>query len=117
MNEAKLSGVVVPVGTPLTDGDRVDAGGLRRLVRYLMDGGVHALFANGTMGGFAFMTDDEQIRAIETVVDEANGRLRVMAGLGETSTSRAVPRARAMARMGVQFLSVLPPFYFFAGQE
>src|SRR5690349_683668 len=117
MQQRKLSGVVVPVGTPLTDGDRVDTGGLRRLTRYLLQGGVHTLFANGTMGGFAFMTDGEQMRAIETVVDEAGGKLPVMAGLGETSTSRAVPRARDMARTGVQFLSVLPPFYFFAGQD
>jgi 4-hydroxy-tetrahydrodipicolinate synthase len=69
------------------------------------------------MGGFAFMTDSEQLRAIDTVMDEVQGKLPVMAGLGETSTSRAVPRAREMARTGVQFLSVLPPFYFFASQE
>src|SRR5215472_2549285 len=117
MQTPKLSGVVVPVGTPLTDNDRVDTAGLRRLCRYLIDGGVHPLFANGTMGGFAFLTDTEQLRAIETVVDEAQGKLPVMAGLGETSTSRAVPRAREMTRTGVQFLSVLPPFYFFASQE
>ena len=69
------------------------------------------------MSGFAFLTDDEQLRAVETVIEEAAGRVPVMAGLGETSTSRAIPKAKALARTGARYLSVLPPFYFFAQQE
>ena len=113
----RLSGVIVPVGTALAADDRVDVPGLRRIARYLMDAGVHALFANGSMSGFAFLTDEEQMRAIDTVLEEAGGRVPVMAGLGETSTSRAIPKAKAIARSGASYLSVLPPFYFFAQQE
>jgi 4-hydroxy-tetrahydrodipicolinate synthase len=112
-----LSGVIVPVGTPLAADDRVDVDGLRRLTAYLIDNGVHTLFANGSMSGFAFLTDDEQLRAVETVIEEAADRVPVMAGLGETSTSRAIPKAKALARTGARYLSVLPPFYFFAQQE
>lgn len=113
----KLRGVIAPIATPLCDGDRVDVPGLRRLTRYLLEAGVHGLCANDSMGGFAFLTDAEQIRAIETVVDEVNGWVPVVAGLGETSTSRAKPRAREMERCGVQCLSVMSPFYFFTSQE
>jgi len=70
MRDKKVKGVVPPIGTPLTDGDRVDEPGLRRLTRYLVDAGVDAILANGTMGGFAFLTDEQQLRAISTVVDE-----------------------------------------------
>ena len=112
-----LSGVIVPVGTPLAGDDRVDVAALRRLTAYLVDAGVHTLFANGSMSGFAFLTDDEQLRAIDTVIQESAGRVAGMAGLGETSTSRAIPKAKAMARTGARYLSVLPPFYFFAQQE
>jgi 4-hydroxy-tetrahydrodipicolinate synthase len=117
MNPHTLSGVIVPVGTALTRNDRVDVPGLRRIARYLIDAGVHALFANGSMSGFAFLTDDQQMLAIETVLEEAGGGIPVMAGLGETSTSRAIPKAKAIARSGARYLSVLPPFYFFAEQE
>jgi 4-hydroxy-tetrahydrodipicolinate synthase len=113
----KLRGVITPIGTPLTDGDRVDEKGLRRLAQYLLKGGVHGLFANGSMGGFAFLTDDQQLRAISIVVDEAKNRVPVMGGLGETSTSRAIGMAKKIANLGVDILSVLPPFYFFASQE
>lgn len=106
-----------PIGTPLGEGDRVDEKGLRRLTRYLLDAGVHGILANGTMGGFAFLTDDEQLRAIATVVSEVNGAIPVMGGLGETSTSRARLKARQIVREGVTHLSVLAPFYFFASQD
>ncbi|HKT12816.1 MAG TPA: dihydrodipicolinate synthase family protein [Terriglobia bacterium] len=113
----RLSGVIPPIGTPLGDGDRVDETALRRLTRYLLDAGVHGILANGTMGGFAFLTDEEQLHAIATVIEEVNGTVPVMGGLGETSTSRAVRKAKRIAQEGISYLSVLPPFYFHATQE
>jgi 4-hydroxy-tetrahydrodipicolinate synthase len=113
----KLRGVIPPIGTPLTGRDAVDVAGLRRLNRYLLAAGVDAIFANGSMGGFAFLTDDEQIRSIAATVAEVNRAVPVIGGLGETSTSRAVRMARRIVAEGVDYLSVLPPFYFLATQE
>jgi 4-hydroxy-tetrahydrodipicolinate synthase len=99
------------------DNDSVDERGLRNLTRYLLDAGVNGILANGTMGGFAFLTDEEQIRAVSIVVSEVNGAIPVMGGIGETSTSRAVRKAKQIAREGVDHLTILAPFYFFATQE
>lgn len=117
MIPSKLAGVIPAIGTPLTDGDRTDVPRLRRLTRFLLDGGSSGIFVNGSMGGFAFLSDLEQLRAIAAVVEEVNGQVPVMGGLGETSTSRAVPRAREIAGLGVDYLTVLPPFYFRPAQE
>jgi hypothetical protein len=57
---SKIAGVVPPIGTPVSRQDRVDEPGLRRLTRHLVDAGVDALLADGAMGVFAFLTDDEQ---------------------------------------------------------
>lgn len=113
----KLRGVIPPVGTPLKDQDVVDVEGLRRLNRYLLSGGVDAIFANGSMGGFAFLTDDEQVRSVATTVAEVNRKVPVMGGVGDTSTSRAVRMAKRIAGEGVDYLSILPPFYFMGTQE
>lgn len=113
----QLHGVIPPVGTPLLEDDRVDEAGLRRLNRYLLSGGVHAIFGNGSMGGFAFLTDDEQVRSITITTEEVNGAVPVIGGLGETSTSRAVNLARRIAGAGVDYISVLSPFYFLATQQ
>jgi len=113
----KIRGVVPPVGTPLKQDDTVDEPGLRRLNRYLLSAGVNAIFANGSMGGFAFLTDEEQVRSVATTVSEVNGVVPVIGGIGETSTSRAVRMAKRIAAEGVTHLSVLPPLYFLATQE
>src|ERR1035437_4922507 len=112
-----LHGVVPPIATPLTDGDRVDEPGLRRLARFLLEPGIPGMLANGTMGGFAFLTDDEHIRAISIVVDEVNGGVPVVGCVAETSTSRAIRKALQIERCGVTCLAVLLPFYYFAVQE
>src|SRR5262245_50483695 len=112
-----LKGIVPPVGTPLADGDRVDETGLRNLVRFLLNAGVHGILANGSMGGFAFLTSDEQIRSISTTAAEVDGAVPVFGGLGETGLSRAVSMAKRIARTGVTHITVLPPFYFMATQE
>src|SRR3954471_5957529 len=112
----KLCGVVPPVGTPLLDGDRVDEEGLRRLNRYLLGAGVNALLANGSLGGFAFLTDEEQVRSVAITVWEVNNAIPVSAGIAETSPSRAVRMAKRIAAEGVDYLSLLPPFYFQATQ-
>lgn len=116
MASKRLQGVVPPIGTPLTDGDLVDEAGLRRLTRYLLQAGASAILANGTMGGFAFLTDEEQIRAVSIIVDEVNGAIPVLGGVGETSTSRAIRKAKQIRDCGVTYLSLLPPYYFYATQ-
>jgi 4-hydroxy-tetrahydrodipicolinate synthase len=113
----KLRGVIPPIGTPLKDGDVVDVEGLRRLNRYLLSAGVNAIFANGSMGGFAFLTDDEQVHSVATTVAEVNRRVPVMGGVGDTSTTRAVKMAKRLAAEGVDYLSVLPPLYYMATQD
>ncbi len=113
----KIRGVIPPVSTPLTEGDRVDEKALRRLTRHLLNAGANGIFANGSMGGFAFMTDEEQVRAIRIVVEEVNGAVPVMGGLGDTSTSRAVPKAREIVKAGVTHLTVLAPYFFIPTQE
>jgi len=113
----KLRGVIPPVGTPLLDGDTVDVAGLRRLNRYLLGAGVNAIFSNGSMSGFAFLSDDEQVRSVATTVEEVNRKVPVMGGVGDTSTSRAVKMAKRIAAEGVDYLSVLPPYYFMATQD
>ncbi len=117
MNDKKLCGVIPPVATPLNPDGSVDTVGLQRIVAYLLDGGVHGLFANGSMSGFPFLTDKEQIRGISTVVEAANGRVPVMGGLGEIGTARAIMRAREIAATGVTHLTVLAPLFYFTAQD
>lgn len=112
-----LEGVIPSVATPLTDAGGLDESRLRRLVRFLLRAGVHGFLANGTMGGFAFLTSDDQVRAISVIVDEVQGAVPVIGNIAETSTRRAIHQLKQVERTGVTFISVLTPFYHPATQD
>lgn len=110
-------GIIPPIGTPLEPDERVDESGLRRLVSYLLDSGVHGIFVNGSMGGFALLTDREQLRAVEIVVDEVNGRVPVIAGASDTGSRRVIEKAKEVEKLGPDYLAILPPYYYRLTQE
>jgi dihydrodipicolinate synthase/N-acetylneuraminate lyase len=113
----KLKGIIPPIGTPLTSDERVDEPAMRRLVNYLIHSGVDGIFVNGSMGIFALLTDKEQSRAVEIVVDEVNRRVPVLAGIADTGTRRVIERAKHLAALGADYFTALPPFYFLLTQE
>lgn len=113
----KLNGIIPPIGTPLNADESVDEKGLRNLVRYLLESGVHGIFANGTMGCFALLTDTEQLRAIEIVADEVNGQIPVIAGVSDTGTKRVIEKIRHVEKFKVDYLTAVPPYYFMLTQD
>lgn len=113
----KLKGIVPPIGTPVTTDEKVDEKGLRNLVRYLLDAGVHGIFANGTMGCCALLSDAEQFRAIEIVADEVNGKVPVVAGVSDSGTRRVIEKIKAVERLNIDYLTAVPPYYFMLTQE
>ncbi|ARF55036.1 dihydrodipicolinate synthase family protein [Streptomyces gilvosporeus] len=108
---APLRGVVPPVCTPLDPHGEVDTASLTRLVTHLLDGGVHGLFALGSTGEVAYLTDDRRATALETVVKAADGRVPVLAGVIDTTTPRVLDHARAAAALGADALVATAPFY------
>ena len=113
----KLTGVIVPHVTPLTSTEALDVAGLRRLIDFLLEAGVHGLFANGSMGGFAFLPDRVQFEAIEASLAHIAGRVPMVAGISDTSTSRVLERLRIVERMAPHAVVVMPPFYYLAQQN
>ncbi|MEV5554999.1 dihydrodipicolinate synthase family protein [Nonomuraea wenchangensis] len=107
----RFRGVVPPIVTPLTTEGEVDAASLERLVEFLIEAGVDALFALGSSGETAFLTDSRRDRALEVVVRTAAGRVPVLAGCIETTTPRVIERAETAAKLGADAVVVTPPFY------
>jgi 4-hydroxy-tetrahydrodipicolinate synthase len=107
----RLEGIWPALATPLHADESVDRDGLRRLVRRVLDAGVHGVVVLGTAGEFAALSDDAKSAAIETVVAEVAGHVPVIAGTGEPGTRRAVATTRAAARLGADAAMVVPPYY------
>jgi len=106
-----LSGIIPPLVTPLHADESVDEPGLRRLVQHLLRGGVHGIFAMGSTGEFAALADHERRRGLEIVVDEVGGKVPVLAGVGDSSTRRALQRVEEAQAAGVDGLVAILPYY------
>ncbi|MGP8302257.1 dihydrodipicolinate synthase family protein [Streptomyces inhibens] len=108
---APLHGVIPPVCTPLDPRGEVDTGSLTRLVNHLIDGGVHGLFALGSTGEVAYLTDTQRATALEAVIKAADRRVPVLAGAIDTTTARVLDHARTAADLGADALVATAPFY------
>lgn len=104
-------GVIPPICTPLTDAGDVDTASLRRLVDYLIEGGVHGIFALGSTGEFALLTDAQKRTVLDTTVDAVDGRVPVLAGILDTGTNRCIQNARRAYDAGVDALVLAAPYY------
>ena len=113
----RLKGVIVPIVTPLTPDEKVDVASLRRLVDYLIDGGVHGIWAAGTTGEFAALTDDQRLLCIETVVDEVAGRVPVIGNVSAPGTQLTVNLGLSVQEMGLTGIAATPPYYYPCGQD
>lgn len=95
--------------TPFSSPGALDEAGVRRLARRQIDAGVHFLAPCGTTGENPTLTHADRLRIVEIVVDEAKGRIPILAGAGGYDTKEVIRLAGEMQRLGVSgFLSVTP---------
>ena len=117
MANKEIKGVIVPMVTPLNPDETVDVGSLRRLVNYLIDSGVHGLWASGTTGEFANLPDSERVRAMEATVDETAGRVPVICNISSASTGMSVALANEVRELGMDGVALTPPYYYPDSQD
>lgn len=103
--------------TPFARGGALDEAAVRRLARRQIDAGIHFLVPCGTTGETPTLTPAERIRVVEIVVDEAGGRVPVLAGAGGYNTHEVIEAALAMARAGADGILSVAPYYSKPTQE
>jgi 4-hydroxy-tetrahydrodipicolinate synthase len=111
MTSRSFAGAGVALVTPFTRSGDLDEPALRRLVRRQVEGGIDVLVPCGTTGESVTLSEREQARVIEITLDEAGGKVPVLAGAGSNDTSKAVERARAAAALGAQGVLSVGPYY------
>lgn len=113
----KPSGIIPAMVTPLTSKDELNEPALRKLTNYLIDNGVHGVFATGSQGEFWAFTAQEKKRVWEIVVDETNGRVPVYAGTAAVTTREAIELTIVAEKIGVDAVSVLTPYFISPNSE
>jgi 4-hydroxy-tetrahydrodipicolinate synthase len=103
------TGVGTALVTPFRKDGSVDEQAVRRLARRQIDAGIHFLSPCGTTGEAPTLSDDEKVRIVELVVQEASGKVPVLAGAGGYDTREVIHLQRRMEQVGASgFLSVTP---------
>jgi len=91
------TGVGTALVSPFTKTGDLDEAAVRRLARRQIDGGVHFLVPCGTTGESPTLTRRERLRTIEILVDEAKGRVPILAGAGGYDTREVIEAAERRA--------------------
>lgn len=97
--------------TPFTRSGALDDAGVRRLARRQIDAGIHFLVPCGTTGETPTLTDDGRLRIVEIIVEEAKGKVPVLAGAGGYNTHEVIETAQQMARTGADGILSVAPYY------
>jgi 4-hydroxy-tetrahydrodipicolinate synthase len=106
-----FAGAGVALVTPFTKDGALDEATLRRLVRRQVEGGIDVLVPCGTTGESVTMSEDEQALVIEITLDEAKGRVPVLAGTGSNDTRTTLEKTRRATSLGVQGVLCVGPYY------
>ncbi|MCY4503190.1 MAG: dihydrodipicolinate synthase family protein [Alphaproteobacteria bacterium] len=108
-----IGGIVPPMTTPFSAAGEIDEAAFRAEARFLLDAGVHGLAVAGSTGEGHALSTDEVCRLTAIAVEEADGRVPIVAGIIVDSTQQAIDRGAAAAEAGAAALQVTPVHYLF----
>src|ERR1700733_581990 len=114
--KTKFRGSFTALVTPFKNGS-VDEAAFRGLVNWQISEGTNGLVPVGTTGESPTLNHDEHKRVVEWCIDEAKGRVPVIAGAGSNSTKEAIELAEHAEKAGATAVLVVTPYYNKPTQE
>ncbi|PWW48768.1 4-hydroxy-tetrahydrodipicolinate synthase [Melaminivora alkalimesophila] len=116
-SSAPLKGSLVALVTPMHDDGSVDYASLRKLIDWHVQEGTNCLCVVGTTGESPTVDVEEHCEIIRVAVEQAAGRVPVMAGCGANSTHEAIELARFAKEVGASSQLQVVPYYNKPTQE
>ncbi|MGZ5937156.1 MAG: 4-hydroxy-tetrahydrodipicolinate synthase [Rhizomicrobium sp.] len=111
-----IKGSIPALITPM-QGGKVDEAAFRKLVSWQIAEGSHGLVPCGTTGESPTLSHEEHMRVVEICVEEANGRVPVIAGAGSNSTAEAIMLSRHAKKVGADAVLSVTGYYNKPSQE
>jgi 4-hydroxy-tetrahydrodipicolinate synthase len=108
---ARLTGCGTALATPFNADGSFDEGAMRAFVDWQIEEGIDFLVPCGSTGEAATLTTDEHRRVVEVTVEQARGRLPVVAGAASNDTARAIALSKMVRDAGATHLLHTSPMY------
>jgi 4-hydroxy-tetrahydrodipicolinate synthase len=112
----RIKGSIPALITPMRGG-KVDEAAFRKLVSWQIAEGSHGLVPCGTTGESPTLSHEEDMRVVQICVEEANGRVPVIAGAGSNSTDEALSLTRHAKAVGADAVLSVTGYYNKPTQE
>lgn len=117
MYEKRLTGVVIPMITPMNEDGTVDDASLRNFVNFLADAGVDALYPNGTNGESLLLGQEEREHIAQVIAETNAHRLPLFIQCGSMTTAETASHARHAVTIGADGIGVMSPAFFGMDEE
>ena len=112
-----ITGSIVALVTPMHDDTSVDYSTLRKLIDWHIEQGTDCIGVVGTTGESPTVSVEEHCEIIRVSVEQAKGRVPIMAGCGANSTQEAVELAQFAKKVGADCQLQVVPYYNKPTQE
>jgi 4-hydroxy-tetrahydrodipicolinate synthase len=109
---SSFPGITPAVVVPFAADDSINVDALKTNVAHLLDGGIHGLVVNGTMGEAGSLSGEERRLVLDTVLAAAGGRVPVSTGVSAGSTVAACALAEQARAGGAHGVMCLPPLLY-----
>ena len=103
--------------TPFRRDLSLDEAAMRKLVRRQIEAGINFLVPCGTTGENPTLTRAEHLRIVEITLEEAKGKVPVLAGAGGYNTQEVIELGREVERLGANGILSVTPYYNKPTQE
>lgn len=106
-----FTGVAPALITPFTANDDIDEPAMRKLIDWQVESGVDALVVLGTTGENATIWPEERRRIVDLAIEHTAGRVPVIIGTGNNSTSESIVFSKEASASGADGLLIVGPYY------
>lgn len=117
IDHPRFGRLITAMVTPFDDELQLDLPGTEEFVDRLIEGGNDALIVNGTTGESPTVFYPQKIELFKTVVGAAQGRVPIIANVGDNCTQDSVSFAQDVEKLGVDALMCVVPYYNKPPQE
>ncbi len=107
-----VKGIIPALLTPFDRNYEVNYDSLRKHVNRLIAQEVGGFYVCGSTGECFMLDDKERMKIMEVVTEEVNGRVDVIAHVGNINLRKAIEYAKHAESCGVTAVSSVPPFYY-----
>ncbi len=114
---AGFRGIFPAIVTPMAGDGEFNEDAFRRIMEYDIQAGVHGFWVAGGTGESVLLSDDENMRIAAVAADQNGGRVANIMHVGAPTTARAARLAEHAAKVGVEAICCVPPFFYQRSDE